>query len=271
MISLLLAEQIGELFLMILLGWVLVRSGLLRSEDSRSLSVVTLYLVSPCVMLNAFQIERTPELVKGLLLSLLAAAAIHAVLFLLVTLLGKIGKFSAVEQASVMYSNAGNLIIPIVSAVLGKEWVVFTSVFLAIQVPLLWTHCRVLLSGERQVSLRKILLNPNILAVLVGVILFAKRAFSFRGIWKVAALRLVAVPLVLVALLRMSGLSALAENGGTILLVSLLAAITPSAATVTQMAQLYDREAEYASAIYVVTTLLCIVTMPILVGIYQMG
>ena len=37
MISLLLAEQIGELFLMILLGWVLVRSGLLRSEDSRSL------------------------------------------------------------------------------------------------------------------------------------------------------------------------------------------------------------------------------------------
>ena len=88
MISVLLAEQIGELFLMILLGWVLVRSGLLRSEDSRSLSVVTLYLVSPCVMLNAFQIERTPELVKGLLLSLLAAAAIHAVLFLLVTLLG---------------------------------------------------------------------------------------------------------------------------------------------------------------------------------------
>ena len=152
------------------------------------------------------------------------------------------------------------------------------------------------------------MLHPNILAVLVGVILFAagirlpklltgamegmggmigpismvvagmliggmdlKRAFSFRGIWKVAALRLVAVPLVLVALLRMSGLSALAENGGTILLVSLLAASTPSAATLTQMAQLYDREAEYASAIYVVTTLLCIVTMPILVGIYQMG
>ena len=53
--------------------------------------------------------------------------------------------------------------------------------------------------------------------------------------------------------------------------MSLLAAITPSAATVTQMAQLYDREADYASAIYVVTTLLCIVTMPVLVGLYQMG
>ncbi|MBS5134520.1 MAG: AEC family transporter [Oscillospiraceae bacterium] len=308
MISLLLAEQIGELFLMILLGWVLVRSGLLRSEDSRSLSVVTLYLVSPCVMLNAFQIERTPELVKGLLLSLLTAVVIHVVLFLLVTLLGKVWRFRAVEQASVMYSNAGNLIIPIVSAILGKEWVVFTSVFLAIQVPLLWTHCRILLSGERQVSLRKILLNPNILAVLAGVVLFAagirlpelltgamegmggmigplsmvvagmliggmdlKKAFSFRGIWKVTALRLVVVPLILLGLLKFSGLSALAENGETILLVSLLAAITPSAATVTQMAQLYDREADYASAIYVVTTLLCIVTMPILVGLYQMG
>ncbi len=308
MIGLLLMEQIGVLFLMILLGWVLVRSGLLRSEDSRSLSVVTLYLASPCVMLNAFQIPRTPELEKGLVLSLTAAALIHLVLFLLTAFFGKIARLTAVEQASVMYSNAGNLVIPVVGAVLGEEWVVFSTVFMVIQIPLLWIHCRALLSGERRVPVKKILCNPNILAVLAGVALFLgevslppmitvamasvggmlgplsmvaagmliggmdlKKVVSFRGVWKTAALRLLAAPLVLLLVLRFSGLAALAERGETILLVSFLATATPAAATVTQMAQLFRRDAEYASAIYVVTTLLCILTMPALVALWQAG
>ncbi|MBU5434589.1 AEC family transporter [Pseudoflavonifractor sp. MSJ-37] len=306
MISLLLMKQIGELFLMILLGFVLVRAGLLRSEDSKPLSVVVLYLVSPCMMLNAFQIEKTEELVHGLLLSLLAAVSIHILLFLLITVFGKVLKLTVVEQASVMYSNAGNLIIPLVTAILGSQWVVFTSVFLAIQVPLLWTHCRSLLSGERSASVRDIVLNPNILATAGGAVLFLlgvrlpafltepmssmgsmigplsmlvagmliggmdmKKVLSFRGIWKMSALRLIVVPLVLALLLKYSGLAHMAANGTTILMVSLLAAATPSAATVMQMSQIFDRDAEYASAIYVVTTLLCIVTMPVIIWVYQ--
>ena len=45
---------------------------------------------------------------------------------------------------------------------------------------------------------------------------------------------------------------------------------TPSASTLTQMAQVYGKDADYASAINVVTTLLCIVTMPLMVALYQM-
>ena len=51
---------------------------------------------------------------------------------------------------------------------------------------------------------------------------------------------------------------------------SLLAICTPSASTLTQMAQVYGKDADYASAINVVTTLLCIVTMPLMVALYQM-
>ena len=96
-----------------------------------------------------------------------------------------------------------------------------------------------------------------------------KKVLSFRGIWKMSALRLIVVPLVLALLLKYSGLAHMAANGTTILLVSLLAAATPSAATVMQMSQIFDRDAEYASAIYVVTTLLCIVTMPVVIWAYQ--
>ncbi len=78
---LMLLEQIVQLFLCIVLGWLLVRLRLLKPEDSRVLSKVCLYLVTPCVIINAFQIQRTPELLQGLALSLGAAIGIHVSVF----------------------------------------------------------------------------------------------------------------------------------------------------------------------------------------------
>ena len=54
---LMLLEQIVQLFLCIVLGWLLVRLHLLKPEDSRVLSKVCLYLVTPCVIIDSFQTE----------------------------------------------------------------------------------------------------------------------------------------------------------------------------------------------------------------------
>ena len=56
-ISLILAQQIAELFLILLIGCVLVKARLLKSADSRVLSVVMVYAVMPCVIINAFQVD----------------------------------------------------------------------------------------------------------------------------------------------------------------------------------------------------------------------
>lgn len=307
MISLLLLQQIAQLFLCIFLGWLVVKAKLLKPQDSRVLSVVTLYVVTPCLIINAFQIECTPSMIQGLELSLGVAAMIHLVFFSLAYLCRRPLGLSAVEQSSVLYSNAGNLTIPIVSAIFGPQWIIFTSMYTIIQLPLLWSHCRILLSGEHAFSLGRLFWNVNILSILTGGALFFLRtplpavltgvmgsvsgmigplsmlvagmlmagmdlrhAFAAPGIWKVAALRLVVLPLAVLFLLKVGGLAALAPNGETILQISLLAAMGPSASTVTQMAQIYGHDGEYASAINVATTLLCIVTMPLLMGLYQL-
>ena len=307
MISLLLFKQIAQLFLAMFLGWCLVRAKLLKSEDSHVLSVVLLYVVMPCVIINAFQIDYTPEMLQGLTLSLGTDLLIHVIFFLLVFLCRRPLRLNQVEQASVIYTNAANLVIPIVSALFGKEWILFTSMFVVIQQPLLWSHCRILLSGERRISLRKIFLNVNILSILTGGALFLlriplpaivqgtlnsvgsmvgpmgmivagmliaevdiRRLLAGRGVWKVVILRLLVFPAVILLVLKHSGLAALVPQGETILLISLLASSTPSAATVTQMAQVYGNDGEYAGSINVVTTLLCIVTMPIIIALYQL-
>ena len=299
---LMLLEQIVQLFLCIVLGWLLVRLHLLKPEDSRVLSKVCLYLVTPCVIINAFQLQRTPELLQGLALSLGAAIGIHALFFIATALLHRPLRLTPVEQASLIYTNSGNLIIPLVTAVLGPEWVIYCSMFQLVQQFPMWSHCRIILSGDRNVSLKKILLNVNIISVFVGVLLFLLTlplptviagtmksiastigplsmfvagmlmgeqnllaVLRIRSIWKVAFLRLIVL-----CIFKYSGLAALVPDGQSILMISLLAASAPAAANVTQIAQVYGHEGDYAGAINVITTLLCIGTMPLMVLLYQM-
>ena len=59
--SLLLMEQILELFLMILMGFIIVKAGIVTDEDSKVLSKIVLYLIIPCVIINAFQVNYTPD------------------------------------------------------------------------------------------------------------------------------------------------------------------------------------------------------------------
>ena len=79
-ISILLMEQIAELFLMILMGYIIVKTGLLKGEDSKVISKIVLYLVIPCVIINAFQVDYTSEKVKELLLVFAASVLLQVIL-----------------------------------------------------------------------------------------------------------------------------------------------------------------------------------------------
>ncbi len=66
-ISILLMEQIIELFIMIFMGFIIVKAGIVKDEDSKILSKIVLYLIIPCVIINAFQVDYTSKTVRGLL------------------------------------------------------------------------------------------------------------------------------------------------------------------------------------------------------------
>ena len=50
--------KIGSLFTIALGAYALVKLRVLRSEDSRTLSLIMLYLICPCTIISAFQIAR---------------------------------------------------------------------------------------------------------------------------------------------------------------------------------------------------------------------
>lgn len=307
-ISILLFWQILSMFLMLLMGFALVKTGLLKAQDSKTLSVLLLYLALPCAILDSFQVEYDSRILRGLMLAFAAAVICHVILLLAAGLLGKALHLTAVEKASVIYSNSSNLIIPIITAVLGPEWVVYSTAYVSVQLLLLWTHGKVLLSGIKGADIRKILTNINLLAVFAGILLFLtgfrlpdvlsdtlhsvgsmvapasmfiagmliagmrpKQIFGNRRAYGIVCLRMLVFPAVSLLLLRLLKTAAgVFADAQTILLITLLAAITPPASAVIQMSQVYGQDSEYAGVLNVLSTLVCIITMPVTVLLYLM-
>ena len=305
-ISILLMEQIVELFIMILMGFIIVKAGIVKDEDSKVLSKIVLYLIIPCVIIKAFQVDYTSKTVNGLLLALAASVTLQIVLLGVISVMGRLFHLNEVEIASVYYSNSGNLIVPIVTFILGQEWVLYGCVFMSVQLIFLWTHCKKIISRESSYDWKKIVLNINMISIVVGVILFftrirlpliindtigsvgnmigpasmivtgmlfagmdLKKIFANRRLYFVSLLRMVVVPLIALLLIKLSHLAGIYQDAPKIMLIVFLAVITPSASTVTQMCQVYGNDSKYASAINVITTLSAIVTMPVMVFLFE--
>lgn len=306
-ISLLLMEEIIKLFVIMFMGYTVVKAGLMKSSESKSVSVIMVYLVIPCVILNAFQVEYTPDVQKGLLLACAAAVAVHILFLLLTAILKKPLHLDVIERATLIYSNAGILVIPLVQELLGQEYVIYSSAYIAVQLILIWTHCKNMLCEEEKLEWKKVLLNVNIISIIAGVVLFIfriqlpsgaqavlnmmnnmigplgmllagmviaevplKTVFTRKRIYLSAALRLFIYPVFVLGLMKVIQTFASIQDSKQILLTVYLASITPACATVTSMAQLYDKDAAYSSSLYVLTTLLSIATMPVMVGLFEM-
>lgn len=307
MLSLTLAEKILSLFVMMAMGYAIVRAGFVKPQDSRPIAMLNLYVINPCMIISSFQVDMTQEVQLGFAVAMVGGFAVQILFLVLATLLKGPLKLDEVERASIAYSNCGNLIIPLVIMILGQDMVIYCTAYLVVQTILLWSHGKALMRGQRGIDLRQLLLGVNMVSVYIGLFLFFtgirlpspvqqamssvgqmigpsamivtgmimasvdfKKLLSFKRLPLAAVLRLVVFPLIALAILKFTPLSSLAPNGETVLLITLLAASAPSASTINQMAQIYNRNSEYASAINVVTILCCIVTMPIMVFLYQL-
>ena len=77
-----------------------------------------------------------------------------------------------VEELTTVYTNGGILVVPLVKALLGTEYVIYSCSFLAVQMILIWTHGRHKMCNEERLSLKKIFWNANIVAICIGAFLF---------------------------------------------------------------------------------------------------
>ncbi len=175
-----LTNQIVLMFLLMLVGVIINKLGFMRPETSNDLTNILLYIVSPCLIIGAFE---QPYSINKLYQLLLVCGGIG--LFYLVEIIiarltfGRISNLNLrrITQYGSIYSNAGFMGVPLTSALFGNAGVFFAVASLAGFNIFSWTHGVSLFKTpnketNRWQNFREIILNPNIVAIALGLIIF---------------------------------------------------------------------------------------------------
>lgn len=307
MVTTLLLKQLVIFFIYMGAGFLLVKIGIMKAEDSRIFSLLSIYVLLPCAILKSYQADYTPEIRDGFMLAMGAALASQLILMVVTYAISRFYKLDPTEKASIMYPNSANLILPLVAGVLGDHYMIYASAYSCVQGLFIWTHCTSMMKGTKDLNWKKVFLNLNLITVVVGIILFFaqvhfpglildtlggfsaalgpismivigmllynvdwKNLFSNKRVYFVVALKMMILPLIAAIIFKYSGIHNLVKDGDMILLVTLFAIMAPSATLITQLAQLNNRDEKYAAAINALTTVLCIFTMP-MITMWYMG
>lgn len=139
------------LFLLMSVGFIFGRMGLLSGETLSQVSRVLLYVVTPCIMITSFEVERTPESQGMLFASLGAMAEIYVVYMLLsIVLFRREGEeHRGILRFASVYGNAGFMGLPLIQSVMGDEAMMVAVVGLAVFNIVTWTQGRALIGGGR--------------------------------------------------------------------------------------------------------------------------
>lgn len=295
--------QVVTLFLLMAFGVAGGKSGLINENGSKVMSNISLYFVTPCLIINSFNIDYDPAKLKGLLICLLASFLIHAVTILAVELIfkGNKQKRTSVLRFACVFSNAAYMGIPLQQAVLGEDGVFYGSVYVAMFNITLWTYGVVCSTGDiKAISGKKLILNPGIIGVIIGLLLFILpvelptvagtvlsnmaalntplammiigfylaqsnllAAFRDKAVYAVSFIRLIAVPLAALGVLYICGVK------GPVFVSLVTAASAPVAAATSIFATRFDNDIDLSVNLVTFTTILSIITMPLIVALAQ--
>lgn len=169
--SSLVIKQIITMAIIVIAGFIFAKAFKLGDKEQKFLSKMLLYFVNPCLVLNSFNLEFDPLKLKQFLFVFAVALLIHGVMILIATVTTlKKTDISTVDRVATVFTNCGFMGIPLIRGVFGDEGIFFLMGYLIVFNLVLWTWGCYQLGGV--INLKKIITNPNIIAVILGLILF---------------------------------------------------------------------------------------------------
>lgn len=294
-----LAKQIGIMFILMMLGVILFRTEKLTKSGSKELGNILIYVIMPCVVVNAYMTEFSIKRLRGLgIMFMLSFFA----LLLMMMISRMIFQKHPIENFGTAFSNAGFMGIPLVQAVLGTEAVFYLSVFVALQNLLQWTYGVYIITEDRRlIGAKKILTNPVLLSMLAGFAFFlfpvelpgvVKSSISFvvgmnapiamislgtylaqigirelftdKTAYASTVVRMIVTPLVI-----MAALLPVPNAYRTIKLVIMIVSSAPVGINLAIFAQIHDKNYIQAVKSICLSTLSSIVTMPIILALAE--
>jgi len=290
------------LFVLIIVGYICKKAKILSEKTVNDMTNFVLYIVTPCVIINSYQREFDKQMLIGLAITLAASFLSFAVNILLAHLLVKDHdkRREKTLRFGAVFSNCGFMSLPLQEAMLGEIGVFYGATYIAVFQIILWTYGVIVMSGDiKSFSLRKIILNPGMIGTLVGIVLFiCSISLPFTVIEPIKHLAALNTPIPMVIVgyhlagscFKIKGLSAymsivlrliispvlmilglwLFKITGDIMVACTIAVSSPIAATTTMFSGKFGGDTPLSATVVSITTLLSIITMPLVVGFSAM-
>lgn len=300
---LIVGKQVLVLVVLMSLGFCCNKVHWLDEKAVKSITNIVLYFVTPCVIVNSFSREVEPSLVKGLAFTAIIAFITFAIsiLFVHTCIKDKDKDVERVYRYAVVFGNCGFMALPLEEAVLGDIGTFYGAVYIAVFNLIVWTYGVWLMSGDKKnISFKSLLVNPGLIGTVVGIIILVfqirlpsvlstsigymanlntplpmiiigyylgnltfKKVLSNKKQYLMAFYRLLFIPAISL------GIMYLLKVDPTIAVVCTIAAAAPTAANTAMFATLYKKDAELGAQLMSVSTLLSLLTLPLLVALAQ--
>ena len=289
--------QVLTLLLLMLCGLTAVKKNIMDLHSIRGLNALVLWFTQPCLIVAGMQTDAEPELIHSLMLVFVSA-------LLLMTLCALASYFlffrrQPADRRAVLtnlcaVSNCGFMGYPVIVAALGQEALIYAVLYVAAFQFVTWMLCPLFYGGKQTLNVKQLLLNPSLLAVFIGMVLFltgwrlpkfigdavtmlggvttpvamfviGARLCDLRlnhltdpGLLLTCLLRLIVFPLCALLLLRLLPLPAMVVNS------VFLCTAMPCAAVTAMQADQYHADAELASRAIALSTAFSVATIPLL-------
>ncbi|MCQ2982063.1 MAG: AEC family transporter [Treponemataceae bacterium] len=287
---------------MIGVGFLCTKKKVFTETAIESISRFCLYVVTPCVIIESFNRPFDSSMLKGLGITFISAVGIHAMNIAIahLTIHDPDEARRRVLRFEIVFSNCGFMALPLQQALIGADGVFYGAAYIAVFNLFAWTYGYFQMAGAAvPFNIKKILLNPGILAVFAGLILFLSPAtlpdlisspvsslaalntplpmvvigfylatgstlsiLKDKGFLYAMCMRLIISPLISLMILRyLCGLT------GNVLYAVTIASSAPAAANTVMFSVMFKRDSQLATALVSISTLFSILTMPLLVSL----
>ncbi|MBP1867894.1 putative permease [Clostridium tertium] len=289
------------MFLIILIGVYGTKKHIINDDVNKGLRRILLEITLPLLVINSFSFSFDEGMGRNII-----TAFIYSILFMIlggiisyILLKPLKGEKKKILHFANFFSNCGFIGFPIINSIFGVEGVVYTSIFNMVFTIFLWTYGVMIFSDKlSKENIKKVLLNPSIIAVYIGIPIMIfniklpasildttkivgdmtapismiivgsilskvkiKSIFKEASVYYGALIKLIVIPLAIYMIKLI-----IKDNSSVIDTIIVIQAM-PAAAMTSIFAADFDKEKEYGAIVVFVTTLLSIITIPVIVKV----
>lgn len=297
------AISIFGMFLIMMVGLGAAKKGIFSEEGNKRINALLLDVVSPILIFTSYQTELSQDKLRNLLWVIIFSFVLMSIAIVVSKIAVRAKgdeKVYNVERMALMYTNCGNIGIPLMLALFGTEGVFLCAGYITTFNIICWSYGVAMLKGSiNKKDILNIFKGPNMIAIILGMIAYItnfrlpgilmtpmtmianmvtpltmlvigatlagntmKDLFGNKRVYYIVAIHNFVIPFIAILLYHL-----VIKNFITVVpivwLISLIAISCPVGATAPMFAIRFEKDGYYASTILSVSTIFSLISIPV--------